>query len=88
VLFPNLTGIISLEAATTFIAYKNTQMNPTTTILIETILMLSHCRRVGKGSMRCCEQLLYIWLISHIETKKLIFNNFWWFSKTTLEIVK
>jgi len=31
--------------------------------------------------MRCCEQLLYIWLISHIETKRPIFNNFWWFSK-------
>jgi hypothetical protein len=37
--------------------------------------------------MRCCEQLLYIWLISHIETKKPIFNN-WWFNKKPLEIVK
>jgi hypothetical protein len=35
--------------------------------------------------MRCCEQLLYIWLISYIETKKPIFNNFWWFSKNPLE---
>jgi hypothetical protein len=36
-------------------------------ILAETILMLNHCRKVGEGLMRCCEQLLYIWLISHIK---------------------
>jgi hypothetical protein len=54
VLFPNLTGIISLEAAATFIAYKNTQIHLTIVILVETIL-LNHCRRVSKGSMRCCE---------------------------------
>jgi hypothetical protein len=76
VLFLNLTRIISLEAAATFIEYKNSQINLTTTILGETILTLNHCRKVGKGSMSCCEQLLYIWLISHIETKKPVFNNF------------
>jgi hypothetical protein len=59
VLFPNLTRIISLEAAATFITYKNTQIHLTTVILVETI-SLNHCRRVSKGSMRCCEQLLYI----------------------------
>ena len=57
-------------------------------ILAETIQTLNHCRKVGKGAMRYCEQLLYIWLISHIETKKPIFNNFWWFTQKLLEIVK
>jgi hypothetical protein len=65
-----------------------TQINLIVAIQAETILTLNHCKRVGKGSMRCYEQLLYIWLISHIKTKKLIFNNFWWFSKKPLEIVK
>jgi hypothetical protein len=55
VLFPNLTRIISLEATIAFVAYENTQINLTTTILAETILTLNHCKRVGKGSMRCCE---------------------------------
>jgi len=32
-LFPKLTGIISLEAAATFVAFENTQINPNTTIL-------------------------------------------------------
>jgi hypothetical protein len=59
-LFPNPTGIISLEAAVTFVAYENTKINPTTTILEKSILTLNHCRSVDKGSIRCCEQLLYI----------------------------
>jgi len=46
VLFPNLIGIISLEAATTFVTYENTQINSTTTILTKKILTLNHCRRV------------------------------------------
>jgi hypothetical protein len=45
-------------------------------IQAETILKLNHYRMVGKGSIRCCEQLLYIWLISYIETKKQVLNNF------------
>jgi hypothetical protein len=71
VLFSNLTRIISLEATVAFVAYENTQINLTTVILAKTILMLNHCRRDDNGSIRCCEQLLYIWLISHIETKKV-----------------
>ena len=77
VLFPNLIRIICLEVVATFIAYKNTQINLIMMILVKTILTLIHY-----------EQLLYIWLISHIETKKLVFNNFWWFSKNPLKIVK
>jgi hypothetical protein len=69
VLFPNLTKIISLEVVVAFIAYKNTQINSTEAILVETISTLNHCRRVSKGSMRCYEQLLYIWLIIHIKLR-------------------
>ena len=57
-------------------------------ILAKTILTLNNCRRVDNGLMRCCEQLLYIWLISHLGTKMLLFNNFKWFSQRLLEIAK
>ena len=33
VLFPNLTRIISIEVIATFIAYENTQINPTAVIV-------------------------------------------------------
>jgi hypothetical protein len=77
VLFPNLTRIICLEVVATFIVYKKTQINLITMILVKTILTLIHYRRFGKGKLIHYEQLLYIWLISHIETKKPVFNNFW-----------
>jgi hypothetical protein len=75
-LFPSQTGVISLEAAAAYVEYENTQINPVAAILAKTILTLNHCKRAGKGAMRCCTQLLYIWMVSHIETKKPIFNNF------------
>jgi len=30
----------------------------------------------GKGAMRCCVPMLHLWIISHIETPRDIFNNF------------
>eukprot|EP00258_Populus_trichocarpa_P033489 XP_024449508.1 uncharacterized protein LOC112326280 [Populus trichocarpa] len=64
VLFPSLTGVISLEAAAAFVEYENTHVNPITAILAETFLTLNHFRKTGKGAMRCCTKLLYIWMES------------------------
>jgi hypothetical protein len=47
VLFPNITGIISLQVS----------INSIMAILVEAILTLNYCRRASKGSMRCYEQL-------------------------------
>jgi len=88
VLFPSLIGVISLEAAAAFVEYENTHVNPTTAILAETFLTLNHFRKKGKGAVRCCTQLLYIWMVSHVETKKPIFNNFWWFNQKPLKIME
>ena len=88
VLFPSRTSIISLEAAAAYVEYENTKINPVASILAETIITLNHCRKAGKGAMRCCTQLLYIWMVSHIETKKPVFNNFWWFNQKPLRIVE
>ena len=67
-LFPNKTGVISLDVVVAYVEYENTQVNLVAAILAETILTLNHCRRTKKGAMRCCTQLLYIWMVSHIET--------------------
>ena len=88
VLFPSRTGIISLEAAAAYVEYENTQINPVASVLAETIMTLNHCRKAGKGAVRCCTQLLYIWMVSHVETKKPVFNNFWWFNQKPLRIVE
>jgi hypothetical protein len=60
VLFPSQTGLVSLEAAAAYVEYENTQINPVAVNLAETIFTLNHCRKTGKGAMRCCMQLLYI----------------------------
>ena len=88
VLFPSQIGIISLEATTAYVEYENTQINPVASILAETIITLNHCWRAEKGEIRYCTQLLYIWMVSHIETKKPVFNNFWWFDQKPLRIVE
>ena len=67
-LFPNQTGLISLDVAAAYVEYENTQVNLVAAILAETIITLNHCRRTEKGAMKCCTQLLYIWIVSHIET--------------------
>ena len=74
VLCPSIAGIISLEAATLFIEYEKTKINPSTIILVETFLSLNHCKKIGKGSIRCCFPLLCIWMVSHIEAKIPIFR--------------
>jgi hypothetical protein len=48
VLFPSLTSVISLEIIAMFVKYKNTQINPIVVMLAETILIVNHCRRIGK----------------------------------------
>ncbi len=49
-------------------------VNPIPAVLVETFLTLTYCRQQGKGIIKCCIQLLYLWILSHIcplETKGL-----------------
>jgi hypothetical protein len=71
ILCPSTAGIISVEAANLFVEYEKTKINPSAAILAETFLSLNHCKKSGKGSMRCCVPLLFIWMVSHIESNML-----------------
>ena len=71
------SGIVSLEAANLFFEYEKTKINPFTVILAETFLSPNHCKRTEKGSMRYCVSLLFIWMVSHIESETPIFINVW-----------
>jgi hypothetical protein len=53
VLFPSIMGVISLEVATTFVDYENTQINLVAK-LAETILTFNHYRKTRKWAMRFC----------------------------------
>jgi hypothetical protein len=45
--------------------------------LAKTFLSLNHCWLYGKGAMWWCIYLLFIWVVSHLETPSEVFNNFW-----------
>jgi len=88
ILFPSeAPRIISIEAASAFLEFEEVKNNPTSAILAETFLSLNHCRLHGKGAMRCYIPLLFMWIVSHLEASKEVFNNFWWFNMRPLELV-
>jgi hypothetical protein len=76
VLFPSEVGVNSLEVADAFIEYKHSKINPSAVILAKTMLSFNHCSLHGRGVMRYCIPLLYLWIISQIKIPKDIFNNF------------
>ncbi|KAJ9145745.1 hypothetical protein P3X46_028091 [Hevea brasiliensis] len=74
ILFPGPLGIITCNAVEVFWTVERQEINPIPAILAETLLTLTYCRQQGKGSLKCCSQLLYLWIVSHVcpvETKGL-----------------
>jgi hypothetical protein len=77
VLFPlKAARIISIEAANIFMEYEQEKNNPISAILAETFLSLNLYKLHEKGVMWCCISLLFMWIVSHLETSKEVFNNF------------
>jgi hypothetical protein len=69
-----------------FVEYEKTKINLFAANLVETFLSLNHCKRTGKGSTRCCVPLLFILLVSHIETETPLFKKLWLFDQKSLEL--
>lgn len=71
VLFSSAEGMIDFEAVNVFKSVATLKINPTTTILAETFSSLNYCRKVGRGRLRCCLQLLFVWTVSHMIEGKI-----------------
>ncbi len=65
-LVPRPSRIITYSVAKIFWAIEKQKVNPIPTILVENLLTLTYCRQQGKGSIKCCSQLLHLWIISHM----------------------
>lgn len=39
--------------------------------MAKALYSLNHCREAGKGHLRCCLQLLFIWTVSHLVERKI-----------------
>jgi len=66
ILFPGPSEIVTCGVVEMFWAVEKQKVNPIPAILAETFLTLTYCRQQGKGSIKCCSQLLHLWIISHM----------------------
>ena len=71
VLFPSAEGMIDFEAVNVFKNVVTLKINPATAILAETFSSLNYCRKAGRGRLRCCLQLLFVWTVSHMIEGKI-----------------
>lgn len=69
VLLPSAMLMIDDAAVNAFNEIEVSHLNPSSVILAETFMTLDHCRIKG-GTLRCCHQLLYVWMVSHIWSLK------------------
>lgn len=68
ILFSSLAiGIISIEAANTFIEYEQVNNNPTSNISAKNFLSLNHYRWHEKEAFQCYILLLFMWIVNHLK---------------------
>ncbi|XVE92954.1 hypothetical protein REPUB_Repub01dG0148600 [Reevesia pubescens] len=65
VIFLKVLGHIEISVIDFFGQLIGNKINPTPSIVAETIRTLNFCKRKGKGRLLACTQLFYIWVQSH-----------------------
>ncbi|KAJ1404843.1 hypothetical protein SESBI_26245 [Sesbania bispinosa] len=66
VLFPFTLGVIDQAAMDDFFFYETKGTNPVMAILADTLMSMEICHKKDKGLLRCCNQLLYVWFVTHL----------------------
>ncbi|KAF1870202.1 hypothetical protein Lal_00017783 [Lupinus albus] len=67
VLFPFLNDMIDQSAFDVFYKFIRFEANPTPAILAESFLSFQKCHLRGGYKIRCCVQLLYIWMMTRFK---------------------
>ena len=70
VLFPFANRSVDMAAISVFMAVEYYRVNPIPAILADTYTSLSYCQQKEGGRLRCCLQLLTVWLGNHIFGKE------------------
>ncbi|KAJ1419616.1 hypothetical protein SESBI_14946 [Sesbania bispinosa] len=71
-IFPSGLDIVDQSAIDVFFMVETKGRNPIPAILVETMLTLSFCQQKPKSKIRCCAQLLYVWIITHMYAGSLL----------------
>ncbi|KAF1870792.1 hypothetical protein Lal_00039442 [Lupinus albus] len=64
VLFPFICDMVNQAAIDIFAKFKRFRVNPVPTVLAETLISFQRCHENGCYKVRCCIQLLYLWMIT------------------------
>ncbi|XP_057969398.1 uncharacterized protein LOC131158545 [Malania oleifera] len=72
-IFSKEIGVIN-KGVVSFVAQVQKGVNPVPCIFAETIWPLDYCRSKGKGRLKCCVPLLYVWFMSHVSCKENHFH--------------
>ncbi|OIW01399.1 hypothetical protein TanjilG_02555 [Lupinus angustifolius] len=67
VLFPFLNNMIDHSSFDVFYKFIRFGVNPTPVILVESFLSFQKCHLRGGNKIRCCVQLLYIWMMTRFK---------------------
>ena len=70
VLFPFAHNAVDFAAISVFQAVEHHRINPITAILADTYLSLTYCMEKGGGKLKCCLQLLTVWMANHFFGKR------------------
>lgn len=70
VLFPSMAGSIDFHAISVLIGVEHYGANPVPAILADTYLTLAFCRANEGGKLKCCLQLLTVWMANHFVGRK------------------
>ncbi|KAJ1388670.1 hypothetical protein SESBI_38937 [Sesbania bispinosa] len=59
-------GLIDQAAMDVFFFYETQGLNPVMAILADTLMSMEECHKKDGGQLRCCNHLLYVWIITHL----------------------
>ncbi|KAJ1379429.1 hypothetical protein SESBI_46909 [Sesbania bispinosa] len=59
-------GLIDQAAMDVFFFYETQGLNPVMAILADTLMSMEVCHKKDGGQLRCCNHLLYVWIITHL----------------------
>ncbi|XP_057949945.1 uncharacterized protein LOC131144964 [Malania oleifera] len=69
IIFPKELNMID-QATVSFVAQVRNGINPVQGILAETFRSLNNCRIRRRERLKCCVQLLYVWMVGHLSSNK------------------
>ncbi|KAF1866116.1 hypothetical protein Lal_00043069 [Lupinus albus] len=67
VLFPFVYDMVDQVAIDVFTKFKKFLVNPVPAVLAETLLSFQMCHERGVHKVRCCVQLLYVWMMTRFK---------------------